>query len=97
MEHNGNEPPPSGVLIGNEFARVWLEVAPGQAGDQLRITSVRTGWNRTLPPEFVEKLSRMPVSCYLGALETPFGPEPDLAFKAGFSTVTKSTVIKREE
>lgn len=97
MEHNGNEPPRSRVLIGNEFAIVWLEVDSGPAGDQLTITSTRTGWTRTLPPEFVEKLSRMPVSSYLGALETPFGPEPDLAYKPGFPPVGKSTAIKREE
>ncbi|MGG7103662.1 hypothetical protein [Rhodococcus sp. 24CO] len=97
MEHYGNEPSQSRVLIGNEFAIVVLEVEPGPAGDQLKITSTRTGWTRTLPPEFVEKLSRMPVSSYLSALETPFGPESELAYKPGFPTVSKSTVSKSTE
>jgi hypothetical protein len=74
----------SPVLIGNEFARVWLEVLPGPRGDRLRITSIRTRRTRTLPAAAVERLSRLPVERYLEALETPFGPEPDLAFSAGF-------------
>jgi hypothetical protein len=83
MEHDAAEPAPAAALIGNEFARVRLEVVPGPAGDQLRITSIRTRRTRTLPAQSVEKLSRLPVGRYLAALETPFGPEPDLAFGAG--------------
>ncbi|WP_217562267.1 hypothetical protein [Streptomyces sp. GbtcB6] len=84
MQRNTSEPLPSVVLIGNEFARVRLEVVPGPAGDQLRIAAIRTGRTRTLSAGFVEKLSRMPVARYLEALETPFGPESDLAFSADF-------------
>jgi hypothetical protein len=69
------------ILIGNEFARVRLELLPGPDGGQLRISSIRTRRTRTLTAEAVERLSRLPVSRYLDALETPFGPEPDLAFR----------------
>lgn len=69
----------SALLVGNEFARVRLEVVPGPHGDHLRISSIRTGWHRTIPPAAVEALSRLSIDAYLDALETPFGPEPDLA------------------
>jgi hypothetical protein len=82
MTHDAVEPVPP-VLIGNEFARVRLEVVPGPDGDRLRISSIRTKRTRTLSPASVEMLSRLPISHYLAALETPFGPEPDLAFSAG--------------
>jgi hypothetical protein len=67
------------VTVGNEFARVHLEVVPGPEGDHLRITAVRTKWTRTLSPRAVERLTRLSVDPYLDALGTPFGPEPDLA------------------
>lgn len=81
MDHEAETPQPA-VLIGNEFARVWLEVEPGPDGDRLRISAVRTGRTRTLSPAAVENLSRLPITAYLDALETPFGPEPDLGFRA---------------
>lgn len=65
------------MFIGNEFARVHLEVIPGSDGDQLRISSIRTGRTRTLSAAAVEGLTRLPVSAYLDALNTPFGPESD--------------------
>jgi hypothetical protein len=81
-DHKDAERSSEVVLIGNEFARVRLEVVPGPHGDRLRISSIRTGWTRTLSPTSVEKLSRLPIGPYLDALETPFGPEPDLGFSA---------------
>jgi hypothetical protein len=83
-DHEDVEPSSSVVLIGNEFARVRLEVVPGPHGDHLRISSIRTGWTRTLSPTSVERLSRLSIGPYLDALETPFGPEPDLALSTDF-------------
>jgi hypothetical protein len=77
------EPAPPALLVGNEFARVRLEVVPGPDGDRLRISAIRTRRTRILPAVSVERLSRLPVGRYLDALQTPFGPEPDLAFSAG--------------
>lgn len=68
------------ITIGNEFARVLLDVIPADSGDMLRVYSVRTGWVRYLSAEMVERVSRLPLTDYLEALFTPFGPEPDLAF-----------------
>ncbi|MFI5612631.1 hypothetical protein [Amycolatopsis sp. NPDC051903] len=82
MAPDDGGPPP--ILLGNEFARVRLEVEPGPDGDRLRISAIRTKRTRTLSAEEVEGLTRLPVSAYLAALETPFGPEPDLAFSAEF-------------
>lgn len=83
-DNEGASPP---ILLGNEFARVRLEVVPGPDGDRLRISAIRTKRTRELSAEAVENLSRLPVGRYLEALETPFGPEPDLAFNAGFPGV----------
>lgn len=88
MEHNEDGPVPP-VLIGNEFARVRLEVVPASGGDQLRISSIRTNRARMLSAESVEGLSRLQVSRYLEALETPFGPEAELAFSEEFPRVAK--------
>ncbi|WP_326565279.1 hypothetical protein VSH64_25895 [Amycolatopsis rhabdoformis] len=75
------------IVLGNEFARVRLEVVSGPDGDRLRIAAIRTKRTRMLSAEEVERLSRLPVSRYLEALETPFGPEPELGFSADFPAV----------
>lgn len=69
-----------GLLIGNEFTRVLIEVIERDGEQAVRLTSVRTGWVRTLPVSVVERISRLPLGLYIDALGTPFGPEPDLAF-----------------
>ncbi len=83
------DPTPRPILVGNEFARVRLEVVPGPDGDRLRISSIRTKRTRTLSAASVERLCRLPVEHYLDALQTPFGPEPDLAFGAGFPPLSR--------
>jgi len=84
------------LLIGNEFARVILEVVPGLHGDHLRISSVRTGRTRTLSPKSVEALSRLSIASYLDALQTPFGPESELGFSAD-SPGADVPLLSREE
>lgn len=64
--------------LNNEFALVHVEVDRRPNGQRLRITSTRTGRSRTLDPLMLEVLTWLPLEHFLDALETPFGPEPDL-------------------
>lgn len=70
----------SSLVIGNEFARVLVELVTQDGEEAIRLTSVRTGWVRILSATAVEQISRLPVERYIDALGIPFGPEPDLAF-----------------
>jgi hypothetical protein len=66
------------MRLNNEFALVELTVDHHANGERLRITSMRTGFSRSLDPLMLEVLTWLPIEHLIAALDTPFGPEPDL-------------------
>lgn len=79
------------IRLNNEFALVWLEIDRTANGERLKIVSARTGQSCLLDPLMLEVLTWLPHQCFIDALATPFGPEPDLGLVPSLKTLRDET------